>query len=244
MNSETEGKSMRFKKFRGWEFDLTNDELIVKDRTKKLLPTQSRVLKLLIEKVGQDVLRDELMALWPNSVEPNNLDTAIKGIRQAFQELGLNPKEVIQTGHGKGYRLVASPAGVIDSGRPSFLNASLAGELQEANAAKREVRATLASDVTARFSVPPRTNTHQISRRQQALFLVGAISLTVFVLIFPRASPYPFLKTSVSASELETKARGLISIYAPIFPSETPMFFFGHLQIGNSIVGFNCGAGT
>src|SRR5215467_6739336 len=111
---------VRFGPFR---LDLAAGELHRGDRKIRLQEQPFRVLKLLVERPGEVVTREELQKkLWPNDtiVEfDHSINAAIKRLRDALGDTAERPRYV-ETVARRGYRLlvtvewevVATPAGV------------------------------------------------------------------------------------------------------------------------------------
>jgi serine/threonine protein kinase/DNA-binding winged helix-turn-helix (wHTH) protein/Tol biopolymer transport system component len=113
-------QSVRFGPFR---LDLRAGELHKDDRRIRLQEQPFRVLKMLVERPGEVVTREELQKnLWPNDtiVEfDHSINAAIRRLRDALGDTAENPRYV-ETVARRGYRLlvtvewevVATPAGV------------------------------------------------------------------------------------------------------------------------------------
>src|SRR5271167_2736005 len=110
--------SVRFGPFR---LDLRAGELHKDDRKVRLQEQPFRVLKMLVERPGEVVTREELQKkLWPNDtiVEfDHSINAAIKRLRDALGDTAEKPKYV-ETVARRGYRLLVAvepaspPAGV------------------------------------------------------------------------------------------------------------------------------------
>src|ERR1043165_2785778 len=111
---------VRFDRF---ELDLRSGELLADGRKSQLQEQLFRILKLLIERAGNVVTREEIRrTLWPNGtvVEFDNaVNAAIKKLRSILGDSAEEPK-YIETLKRRGYRLMVpvhcQDAGSTDSG--------------------------------------------------------------------------------------------------------------------------------
>ena len=103
--------------FEGYELDLHAYRLRRADRTLKLERIPMEVLFLLVERRGQLVTREDIIAkLWGNDVfidTDNAINTAIRKIRMVLRDDPEKPR-FIQTISGRGYRFVANVSAVED----------------------------------------------------------------------------------------------------------------------------------
>jgi len=103
--------------FEGYELDLHAYRLRRADRALKLERIPMEVLFLLVERRGQLVTREDIIAkLWGNDVfidTDNAINTAIRKIRMVLRDDPEKPR-FIQTISGRGYRFVAKVSAVED----------------------------------------------------------------------------------------------------------------------------------
>src|SRR5580700_9612657 len=92
-----------------FEFDLRAGELRAGDRKVRLQEQPFQILRMLVERSGGLVTREEIQKkLWPNDtvVEfDHSIHTAINKLRQAFGDSAEDPK-YIETVARRGYRLL------------------------------------------------------------------------------------------------------------------------------------------
>jgi eukaryotic-like serine/threonine-protein kinase len=120
-------------RFGVFELDLKSGELRNGDHTSVLQEQPLQVLRMLIEREGELVTRDEIKKkLWPNDtiVEfDHSINTAIKNLRRVLGDSADEPK-YIETVARRGYRLMVpvERVGTDDSSSPIPTLSSEAGE--------------------------------------------------------------------------------------------------------------------
>ena len=154
---------LRFGPFR---LDLTAGELHKGDRKVRLQEQPFRVLKLLVERPGEVVTREELQKkLWPNDtiVEfDHSINAAIKRLRNALGDTAEKPKYV-ETLARRGYRLMvtveweASPPAGVGPGLPTVPGQAPATPTEEPaqNEVKRSAVQIDAAAGTGTFMAKP-----------------------------------------------------------------------------------------
>src|SRR5881394_1317712 len=97
-------------KFHGFELDLAGYELRRRGRAIKLERIPMELLRLLAERKGELVTRDEIIEkLWGKDIfldVDSSINTAIRKLRRVLHDEPEHPR-FIQTLTGKGYRFVA-----------------------------------------------------------------------------------------------------------------------------------------
>jgi class 3 adenylate cyclase/predicted ATPase len=102
------------------------------------------ILRMLIERAGELVLREEIVAaVWPGRVvEDSNLTVQVSALRRALDR-GQTEGNCIQTVAGRGYRFITSVtrcATDMDQGAPADINPARSAELQPSSIASIERR--------------------------------------------------------------------------------------------------------
>ena len=99
-----------FLRFGLFEIDVASGELRKEGRLIKLQDQQMQVLRLLVERAGEIVTREEIQqAVWPGDTFvdfDHGVNTAVKKIRLALGDTADNPR-FIETLPRKGYRFIA-----------------------------------------------------------------------------------------------------------------------------------------
>jgi DNA-binding winged helix-turn-helix (wHTH) protein len=99
--------------FEAFRLDLVNECLWRDTRAISLRPKAFRVLKLLVERAGQLVTKQQVLdAVWPETfVGDAVLKDVVRQLREALNDCANNPC-YIQTAHRRGYRFIAKLAPV------------------------------------------------------------------------------------------------------------------------------------
>lgn len=117
--------------------DPTTNSIEIGDRVARLEPRLMYVLTALVQRAGETVAREDLLAAaWGESaVSDESLTETISRLRRLFGDRAASPR-VIQTVSKKGYRLIA-PVRALRASRPHFRSAvaPLRAALQGAGAA-------------------------------------------------------------------------------------------------------------
>ena len=102
------------------EFDPVSGELVIGDRRERLAPQPAAALRLLLERPGEMVRRDEFMAaIWPGEAfgVSERLTYCLHQLRRTLTELGM--PDAIETVPRRGYRCRIDTPVVIDEAPPS-----------------------------------------------------------------------------------------------------------------------------
>ncbi|MDI1243702.1 MAG: winged helix-turn-helix domain-containing protein [bacterium] len=182
--------------FSGFTLD-ADERVLLRDGARVALPEKPfNVLRVLVERSGRLVGKEELMSLvWGNTaVEENNLDKSISRLRQTLGE-GKGSDSCIETVRGHGYRFVAR---VTQSGSDRSSTTSQNGQVVQAVA-------------VLPFRNLDLTDKDRYLGDGLAEEILNSLSRSKFLRVAARTSAFSFADKDVTASQIG-KALGVSSL--------------------------------